>query len=100
MCEVCQNTGFRYDVRKGRCIRRVVVYAVSPISEDVRKCPTAGVKWGFREEENVQRMVIEHGDDVREGGAVCARFLRVDREKCDFGGCRGGQRRVTARAPL
>ena len=82
MSEVSRNAGLRWNVLRGRRICRMVVYAVSSISEDVFQCPTAGVKWGFCKEEDVWRMVIKNGYYVREGGAVSARLLRVERENC------------------
>jgi hypothetical protein len=43
----------------------VVVCAIVSITEDVLESPTAVVRWGLCEEENVGRMVVEYGDNIR-----------------------------------
>ena len=65
MCEVSRNASFRYEVRWGRCIRRVVVCGIVSIAENVFKSPTTVVRWGLREEDYIRGMVVEHGDDIR-----------------------------------
>ena len=47
---------------------------------------------GFREEEKIRGVVIQHRNDVDHGGAVGLRFLTVYGEDFEFYGRRGGGR--------
>ncbi len=49
------------------------------------------VHWGLREEEEIRGMLVQHRNDVDQGGAVGPCFLSVDGEEFEL---RGRRRRV------
>lgn len=65
----------------------MVVYFVASIAEGLCECPLMRVHGGFREQEDVRSVSVEHGDHVGEGGTIMSRLLCIE---CEYGYFRTG----------
>jgi hypothetical protein len=84
------EAGFRKAVRLERGVGRVVVYPAVPFAERVEKGPTVWVQWSLCEQEKIRGVLVQHRDDVDQGGAVGPCLLRVDDEEFEAFDHRGG----------
>jgi len=84
------EVGFRKAVRLKRGVGRVVVYLVASIAERVDKGPTMGMQWGLCEEEEIRGVLVQHRDDVDQGGTVGPCLLSVYGEEFEVFDRRGG----------
>ena len=84
------DAGFRKAVRLEWGVGRVVVYLVAPIAERVEKGPIMWVQWGLCEKEKLRGVLVQHRDDVDQGGVVGACLLSVYGEEFEVFDRRGG----------
>jgi hypothetical protein len=64
VCDVGGEARLRKCAGWGRCVDRVVVGFISPVTEDPRQCPLVRMQWGFCEEEDVWSVRVQKGDQV------------------------------------
>ncbi len=75
--DMFREAGFRKAVRLQRGVCRMMVYPIASVAERLEKGPTMWRQRGFCEEEKIRGVVVQHRNDVDQGGAVCPRLLNV-----------------------
>ncbi len=82
--DMIREAGFRKAVRLERGVGRMMVYPITLIAERLEKGPTMWWLWGFCEEEKIRGVVVQHRNDVDQGGAVGPRLLDVNGKEFKF----------------